>query len=178
MSSNVTVNEKKDFIRYYLNHYQLKRRECVWILNYFMSHDSMIEKLHFVDDVSGLDRAVIMSSHCVDEVPFRFYKGNVMVTDAEKAFHDIRLHRDEDLYVQLNTLNLNKLPEYAAVLEDNPKQAKRSYDKDVKAAEQFLNKMTSDFVINSVKAKIDRALDERNKEDFMKYSAELNSLLR
>ena len=31
-----------------------------------------------------------MSTHCVDKVPFRFYKDNVMTTDAEKSFHDIR----------------------------------------------------------------------------------------
>ncbi len=32
MQTPVSVNEKKDFIRWFLNHYQLKRRECVWIL--------------------------------------------------------------------------------------------------------------------------------------------------
>lgn len=43
MQTPVSVNEK-DFIRWFLNHYQLKRRECVWILNYLMSHDSLMEK--------------------------------------------------------------------------------------------------------------------------------------
>lgn len=46
MQTPVSVNEKKDFIRWFLNHYQLKRRECVWILNYLMSHDSLMEKVH------------------------------------------------------------------------------------------------------------------------------------
>lgn len=49
MQTPVSVNEKKDFIRWFLNHYQLKRRECVWILNYLMSHDSLMEKVHFVE---------------------------------------------------------------------------------------------------------------------------------
>ncbi|EOR23584.1 hypothetical protein A499_12046 [Niallia nealsonii AAU1] len=44
MKTPVSVNEKKDFIRWFLNHYQLKRRECVWILNYLMSHDQLMEK--------------------------------------------------------------------------------------------------------------------------------------
>ncbi|MEH7479396.1 YpiB family protein, partial [Bacillus altitudinis] len=30
MQTPVSVNEKKEFIRWFLNHYQLKRRECVW----------------------------------------------------------------------------------------------------------------------------------------------------
>lgn len=44
VAAPVSVNEKKDFIRWFLNHYQLKRRECVWILNYLMSHDQLMKK--------------------------------------------------------------------------------------------------------------------------------------
>lgn len=44
MAAPISVNEKKEFIRWFLNHYQLKRRECVWILNYLMSHDQLMEK--------------------------------------------------------------------------------------------------------------------------------------
>ena len=32
-----------------LNNYQLKQRECVWILNYLMSHDQLMHKVHFVE---------------------------------------------------------------------------------------------------------------------------------
>ena len=96
MATPVSVNEKKDFIRWFLNHYQLKRRECVWILNYLMSHDQLMEKVHFVEQAQYCPRGLIMSTHCVDKVPFRFYKENVMTTDAEKSFHDIRLNRKSD----------------------------------------------------------------------------------
>lgn len=93
----VSINEKKEFIRWFLNHYQLKRRESVWILNYLMSHDQLMEKVHFVEEAHLCPRGIIMSTHCVDNVPFRFYKDNIMTTDAEKSFHDIRLNREEDI---------------------------------------------------------------------------------
>jgi uncharacterized protein YpiB (UPF0302 family) len=48
---NITVDEKKDFIHWFLNHYSLKRREAVWILNYLISHESILDNLHFVEDV-------------------------------------------------------------------------------------------------------------------------------
>lgn len=119
MQTPVSVNEKKDFIRWFLNHYQLKRRECVWILNYLMSHDSLMEKVHFVEQAEFCPRGIIMSTHCVEEVPFRFYKENVMTTDAEKSFHDIRLNKQQDLFIQLNFRSAYSSPEYAAVLESN-----------------------------------------------------------
>ena len=62
MNAPVSVNEKKDFIRWFLNHYQLKRRECVWILNYLMSHDQLMEKVHFVEQAQYCPRGIIMSS--------------------------------------------------------------------------------------------------------------------
>lgn len=65
-------------------------------------------------------RGIIMSTHCVEEVPFRFYKENVMTTDAEKSFHDIRLNKQQDLFIQLNFRSAYSSPEYAAVLESNP----------------------------------------------------------
>ena len=61
-----------------------------------------MEKVHFVEQAEFCPRGIIMSTHCVDEVPFRFYKENVMTTDAEKSFHDIRLNKQQDLFIQLN----------------------------------------------------------------------------
>ena len=58
MATPVSVNEKKDFIRWFLNHYQLKRRECVWILNYLISHDQLMEKVHFVEQAQYCPRGI------------------------------------------------------------------------------------------------------------------------
>ena len=74
MATPVSVNEKKEFIRWFLNNYQLKRRECVWILNYLLSHDQLMEKVHFVEHAEYCPRGIVMSTQCVDDVPFRFYK--------------------------------------------------------------------------------------------------------
>ena len=43
-----------------------------------------------------------------------------MTTDAEKSFHDIRLNRDEDIYIQLNFKSSFQNANYVAVLEENP----------------------------------------------------------
>lgn len=178
MTTPVSVNEKKDFIRWFLNHYQLKRRECVWILNYLMSHDQLMEKVHFVDQTQYCPRGLVMSTHCVDEVPFRFYKENVMTTDAEKSFHDIRLNRDEDIFIQLNFHAANKAPQYAAVLEENPfiPQSLHVNEQDRLIAEQVLLESLQKFQKEKLLRLIDEALDEKDKETFNHLAKQLEKL--
>ncbi|WML47704.1 ReoY family proteolytic degradation factor [Neobacillus sp. PS3-34] len=178
MATPVSVNEKKDFIRWFLNHYQLKRRECVWILNYLMSHDQLMEKVHFVEQAQYCPKGLIMSTHCVDKVPFRFYKENVMTTDAEKSFHDIRLNREEEIYIQLNFNASNKMHQYAAVLEENPFVPKHLQvnEKDVEIAEQFLNSSIERFQREKLLSMIDEALDKQDKERFRLLTEQLNSM--
>lgn len=178
MAAPVSVNEKKDFIRWFLNHYQLKRRECVWILNYLMSHDQLMEKVHFVEQAQYCPRGLIMSTHCVDEVPFRFYKENVMTTDAEKSFHDIRLNRDEEIYIQLNFHASNKAHQYAAVMEENPFMPKtlQVNEKDRLIAERFLTESLEKFRREKLLELIDEALDKQDKKAFNVLTQQLNRL--
>ncbi len=179
MAAPISVNEKKEFIRWFLNHYQLKRRECVWILNYLMSHDQLMEKVHFVEHAEFCPRGIIMSTQCVDDVPFRFYKDSILTTDAEKSFHDIRLNRDQEIYIQLNFKAVHKSHHYALVLENNPYMSEHLEisDKDRELAEQFLQTSIKNFQLEQIREKIDKALDRKDKEEFIMLSEQLNRIL-
>lgn len=119
-----------------------------------------------------------MSTHCVDKVPFRFYKENVMTTDAEKSFHDIRLNRDEDIYIQLNFHAANQKHQYAAVLEENPFMPKHLQvnEKDGLIAEQFLNYSIERFQHEKLLDLIDKALDQQDRMAFQVLTKRLNQL--
>ncbi|KZZ86400.1 MULTISPECIES: ReoY family proteolytic degradation factor [Bacillaceae] len=178
MMTPVSVHEKKDFIRWFLNHYQLKRRECVWILNYLMSHDSLMERVHFVEQAQYCPRGIIMSTHCVEEVPFRFYKENVMTTDAEKSFHDIRLNREEELYIQINFRSAYQSPQYAAVMEGNPFMPKHlnGNEKDRIIAERVLESAIQTYQKDKLLQMIDDALDRHDEHAFKDLTSRLNAL--
>ena len=178
MTTPVSVNEKKDFIRWFLNHYQLKRRECVWILNYLMSHDQLMEKVDFVEQAQFCPRGLVMSTHCVDDVPFRFYKQNVMTTDAEKSFHDIRLNRDEEIYIQLNFRSANQAHQFVAVLEENPyiPSDLQTNEMDQLIAEQFLTRSIKKFNREKLLKQIDEALDRHDKVLFQQLAKQLKKL--
>jgi len=176
MATPVSVNEKKEFVRWFLTNYQLKRRECVWILNYLMSHDHLMKNVHFVEHAQFTPRGLIMSTHCVEDPPFRFYKESVMTTDAEKSFHDIRLNRNEDIYIQLNFRSSFLSPQYVAVLEENPYAPKsmETNEKDQMHAEKVLQESIESFQRAKLLELIDQALDNHDEEEFKRLTGYMN----
>lgn len=178
MAAPVSVNEKKEFIRWFLNHYQLKRRECVWILNYLMSHDQLMKNVHFVEDAQFCPRGLVMATHCVEEAPFKFYKSNIMTTDAEKSFHDIRLNRDEDIFITLHFRAAYSSYHYAAVLERNPfiPRSDESNENDKVLAEKMIEEALISFQKNQLLQQIDHALDENDQNAFIQLTESLKNL--
>lgn len=181
MEVKVSIQQKKDFVRWFLNHYQFKKRECVWILNYMMSHDSLMRKLHFVETVEKCHRGLMMSTHCVNEKPFRFYKsGAAQTTDPEKAFHDIRLNRDEDIYIQLKFDAAATNKQYAEVLEHNPYCPDDYIEDDEfeELADRILNASLRQFSLKQLMDRIDEALDNGDEKIFMELSDKYNQTIK
>src|SRR5699024_9441882 len=147
-----SVQDKKTFIQWFLSHYQLKKRESVWILNYLIDHSKILAHVHFVRDVKFCPRGIMMSTYCSKEAPFRFYKIQLVTTDTQDAFNDIRLNRKELLYIQLNCNNehLNTVYEYH--LEENPFVPETYFitKKDRKTASALLYKLLYEHKMKSL----------------------------
>ncbi len=178
MSSSVTVVEKKDFLKWFLKNYQVKKRECVWLLNYLISDEVLMGNVHFVENAEFCPKALVISTHCVENAPFRFYKHNIITTDPEKSFHDIRLNQDEPIYIQLNFKSKNVSPHYVAVLEENPflpenMAADKKYSF---LAEMVLDESFTRFKRESILKRIDEALDQNDEMAFKDLSKQLNNL--
>ena len=178
MTASVSVMEKKEFVRWFLKRYQMKRRECVWILNYLLRHDDLLQKVHFVEEAHYCSRAMVMSVTESTGVPFRFYKGNLMTADAEKSFHDLRLHPNEDMFIQLNFPLVPPSSEYLAVLEENPFMPKYLHinDKDRLIAEEVLKNSMHSFREENILRQIDEALDTNDKDKFIELSKLLQGM--
>ncbi|WP_062046816.1 ReoY family proteolytic degradation factor [Bacillus sp. JCM 19034] len=180
MGHMISVSEKKDFLKQFLNEYELKRRECTWLLNYLMNHDSIMKYVHFVEKAAHTPKGLIISAKGVDQLPFSFHKQYHVTTDTEKAFHDIRLNHTEDVYIELHFRESNRYPPYVSVLEENPFVPKnveldKVYDE---AASFILTRSLTDYRKQLLKKEIDRALDERNHTLFMELLEELKKLDR
>ncbi|EQB36118.1 hypothetical protein M948_13865 [Virgibacillus sp. CM-4] len=178
MHTPVSVEDKKSFIQWFLNHYQLKKRESVWILNYLVNHDELLANVHFVREAKFCPRGIIMTSHCSEETAFRFYKNQLVTTDAEKSFHDIRLNKNEALYLQLNFSKSYQNELYISVLEENPFIPDEYFitQKDQELAKQLLDMSLFEFKKKKLNEQIDRALDDMDQVEFLKLSEQLKML--
>lgn len=178
MQPPVSVQDKKGFIQWFLNQYQLKKRESVWILNYLVNHDHILENVHFIREARFCPRAIVMSTQCSGEVPFRFYKSHLVTTDPEKSFHEIRLNQKEPLYIQLHFRDVKQNAVYAAVLEENPFVPEDYFvaAADRRIAKELLNKLTFEYQRTFLYEEIDKALDTKNKQEFNKRSEQLHKL--
>lgn len=173
MGITVTAMEKKQFVRWFLQHYELKKRESIWLLNYIADDERLMKNVHFIRHAQYCPKAMIMSTLCTKDVPFQYFKKHVMTVDPEKAFHDIRLCREEELFIQLNFKDQHIRPEHGAVLEENPYYERRIREKYADAAESILAGALSDFERQRLLHRVDMALDAGDKEKFYELTEKL-----
>lgn len=178
METSISNKDKKTFVRWFLKRFDLKRRECVWILNYIVGHDELLSRVHFVEDAHYCPRAIVMSVTESNGIPFRFYKGNIMTADPEKSFHDLRMNSEQDIYIQLNFPKQPPTDLYLAVLEENPyiPSYMQISSEDKEVAQTMLQQSVYEFQQQKLLAAIDAALDAGDKEQFLALSQQLNEL--
>lgn len=178
MSEVITIAEKKVFIKWFLDKYQLQNREAEWLLQYIAASDQLLERVHFIDNFRNLPKTILISTKCVQMTPFKFYKNKRVTSDVEKAFLDIHHNPTEDIYIGLFFKERTTSPEYAAVLERNPMDdTKESIDALVSLqAEMVLDHAIRTFHLNAIYEEIDKALDRGDQKAFMELSAKLREM--
>lgn len=178
MNTSLKAHEKKAFIFWFLNQYDMKLRESNWIMTFLANNNHALENIHFVRNAADTPRSIVISSKCSDQPAFRFYKEKLMTTDAEKAFHDIRLNPFEPLYIELHFHQSNQSSQYAFVLEENPYLPDDFYitAEDRKQTENIIDYSLQMHKKELLLKEIDQALDAKNKEKFINLTKELHEI--
>ena len=166
----ISIKDKREFFKFLLDNYAIKQREAVWIINYLASDSKLMERVHFVDEVKHTNVGIMISTNCVKEPPFAFFRNansrhGTVTTDAENAFHQIRKLRsetDEQFYLQINFKNKLQSYELSKVLEENPYASKEVDSSITKVANRVIKEMEK----RNVKHLIDLALDAKDQERF------------
>lgn len=172
----ITVSEKKFFIQWFMNNYQFKAEEVVYLLHYMLCESELMKNVHFVYEAYYCERALIISTKCADLQDGKgfFYQRNGESTeDVFKAYEDIKVNR-EPLYVQFHFAKETSCSEYMGVLEENPQQPiKRAYtDIDKELVERLLGEASFYVRLRKLEKELDTALALRDKDTFMRISKE------
>jgi uncharacterized protein YpiB (UPF0302 family) len=174
----ISVNEKKKFIKFFLNSFQVKRREVTWILNFVLDKPGVLEKVRFTKNASNENRGMIITTTCVDEPVFRYFTGDVMTTDAEKGFHDIRLNQEEPLYIEFRYKGSQNCSRYASVLTSEYKPPYGTKAREITdVIDNLLENIEYEKELEELDGLINKALDEKDKESFYLYADARNKLL-
>lgn len=178
MIHSIPAEDKQAFLQCFINYHRPQKRECIWILNYLIQHPDILHHIHFVQDIAYCPRGMMIASVCSDSIPFMFYKNQIMTTNTEKAFHDIRLNKNISLYIELRFKESERNPYLAGIKEENPflthEQVITNADK--KLAGQLLQYTFYTYKEERLKRQIDCALDQYNEQLFSDLVKQLNTL--
>lgn len=178
MEQEVSIQQKKSFLKWLTRNYNFRVRESLWILDYLYNHDSMLEKTHFIEQVEQTPRGIYMSVVGIDKADFIFYKNGHSYDDPVQAFHEVRLNWSSDLYLEIEFKDAWQSVEYLTVLEDNPNSPWNQAVSDEMIAEmkQALQYETLRQAKEKILQQIDEALQLENREQFNKLSAEFEKI--
>lgn len=181
--NRISKRDKKDFIRSFLKQYKVRKKECIWILNYICLKEERLDNIHFVDDASLYDNGLMIATQCDDSLyHFIHYKNHKKTFDAEGAFHMIKENKQIPFYIELRFKNRFIKHDYIDVLytEENINIIPVS-DEPTEFTEivnNFFVHLEYDKKINDLKQKIDVSLENGDKETFQKLSAAYVILLQ
>jgi uncharacterized protein YpiB (UPF0302 family) len=98
--------------------------------------------------------------------------------DAEKSFHDIRLNRNEDIYIQLNFKDKQTVPQYMAVLEENPYLPVNKEEENLNSllAEMVLEESLRVSRVKNLEKEIDQALLSGDETTFLNLAKKYSEL--
>ncbi|AQS56721.1 ReoY family proteolytic degradation factor [Novibacillus thermophilus] len=179
MNECVTTSEKKSFIHWFLEHYELQAKESAWLLSFLASDERLLARVHFIDSFHNLPKVILMSTKCTQMAPFKFYKHKRVTREVEKAFYDIRANPHEDIYIGLFFKDRSTCPEYAAVLEGNPMDKQNVVQDSLLSlmAEIVLEQSQRAYRKKTLYSQIDEALAKGDEETFFTLTEELKALL-
>lgn len=175
MTPKVKLEHKKAFIKWFSENHKLRRRESLWILNYLLNHDIVLNKTRFVEHAQETPRGIRMAGENTQGRSFLFFKDGVVYEDPDKAFHEIRMNWHENLFLEIDFNEAYLSPLFIKVLEDNP-YAKwndliTAEISDI--AETGLDQFQYTQREKELREEIDQALLNDDKETFLALSEEL-----
>lgn len=180
MKSVITVADKKQFIKWFLERYELRNPEAEWLLQYLASNDQLLAKVHFTEQFKNAHKSLLMSTTCVQMTGFKFYKNKRVTSDVEKAFLDVHSHPEEDVYVTLYYRQRSDCVHYLQVIESVQEPVRKTTPTDILMELQvdlLLDHIENIHHMKQLKIAIDQALDEGDRETFMKLSANYQAIV-
>jgi uncharacterized protein YpiB (UPF0302 family) len=179
MSKWVSQIEKRNFLKWFIQHQQLKRLEARKVIEYILSNFHILEKVSFTEKIILNGRTIVISSMNSDEPGFLFYYNQQKTDDVSKALGDLMMNPYENVYIVIHFSGKMLNHRYLQLIEnpviENIKQYER-FQKYEKEADGIIEKLMLEKEIETIKKQIDEALDQKDAESFNRLTARMKEL--
>lgn len=171
-----TLKKKKKFLQNFSLNNQFKQKEILWILNYIVNNNTILEKISFVDNAINYDNGLLISTSKVDTPAIILYKTNQQyLSDPEKIFEHLRKNKETEIYIQLNFEKIDKCEDYNHLIKKQNDSNLLSFQ-DNKEIENFLKYTELLFERKYLMIEIDKTLKSRNEKKFLKLTSQLKDI--
>lgn len=170
------VERKRNFLKRFVAHHTLRKREAKWIIDYWLRHPEKLGNVHFVTNASVSPRSLVMTAYGFDGEPFRYRRGDLVTINPEKAYHDIRLH-EGPIYVELNFQGMMIDETWVDIVEQNPFEPVVEVKDEVSSSAQtVIQASVAQFEEERLLIEIDKALDRRDENLFRNLTTQLHQV--
>ncbi len=175
MTAEVSNEAKRDFVLWFLYNHTLQKEGAEEILLYLISTAQTLARLHFMDNFSDQEPAMLVSAVGSMMPPFLFKKTKKVTTSPAEALVRLIESPNDEIYVTLYFENRNYSQRFYEVVETDPAVepepgSPNAVDKLV--VEEFLHRAQAAYVYNL----IDLALQDRDEKKFKELVSELKGL--
>lgn len=171
MDVSVSIQEKKDFLTWFIQKHEMLSDELNWFIQDLLDDHRTLEYVHFVERVEDCPKGIVITIRQDGDLSFLFFKGKVRTNDIYTAYHELQLYQEDHIFVKVNFPDDRRNTLYQAVLE-----ADHAFRREVKqVTEQLLHKVATEGEITILQQEIDRSLLEKDYESFMYFTSRLKT---
>jgi uncharacterized protein YpiB (UPF0302 family) len=172
MEISVTIQEKREFLRWFMQHFKIEAHDMHWFLQDLLDNEQTLEYVHFVKDLTDCPKGMLLNVAPNNDLTFLFFKGNVKTDDVYTAYHELQLYQHEKCYIQVDIPDCNNHPLFRAVLE-----ADAVFQREIKReTEALLSNLLYEGELSILQQKINKSLEQEDYEAFMLYSNQLKDI--
>ncbi|WP_078554074.1 YpiB family protein [Bacillus alkalicellulosilyticus] len=179
MKKWVSAVEKRNFIKWFLDNHRLKRNEARMLLEFILKNHHILENIRFTEQIKPNEKTIVISSLNSDEPGFEFYYNKRKTDDVSTALGELMANPSAKVNMIVYFYGKSMNHRYLQLIEipalDNIKRHEK-HQKYSKEVDLVIEKAMLEKERQTLRHRIDLALDELNESLFKKLVVELKEL--
>jgi uncharacterized protein YpiB (UPF0302 family) len=178
MKNWVSTTEKSNFLKWFLQHHQLKHKDARILIEHLVKQHPILENLTFTNSIKSGEKTIVISSMQSDQPGFVYYNGKRKMEDVSKALGDVMSNPADKLNIVLHFYGRQSNQRYLQLVEPSRDYFVRykQFQEYSIETDKLIEKSLIDQELKKVRAQIDEALDQNDKQLFNKLVERLQEL--